>query len=135
MVFRSKVDTWLSCVLLIAAAMALWAAAATLRQDSGTGLLVAVVLVLIGAVLPMWILLGTAYSVESGTLRIRSGPFSWRISVDSIRGIEPSRSPVSSPALSLERLRVEYGAGKWILVSPADQRAFIAAIEHAKGAM
>jgi len=135
MVFRSKVDTWLSCVLLIAAAMALRAAATTLRQDSGTGLLVAVVLVLIGAILPMWILLGTVYSVESGTLRIRSGPFSWRIAVESIRAIEPSRSPVSSPALSLERLRVEYGAGKWVLVSPADQRAFIAAIEHAKGAM
>ncbi|MCC7548599.1 MAG: PH domain-containing protein [Burkholderiales bacterium] len=135
MIFRSKIDTWLSCVLVIAAAIALWAAAATVRQGSGTGLPVSIVVVLIGAVLPMWILLGTVYSIESGTLRIRSGPFSWRIPVASITSVEPSRSPVSSPALSLERLRVEYGAGKSILVSPADRQAFIAAIEHAKRAM
>lgn len=135
MIFRSKIDTWLSCVLVIAAAIALWAAAATVRQGSGTGLPVSIVVVLIGAVLPMWILLGTVYSIESGTLRIRSGPFSWRIPVASITSVEPSRSPVSSPALSLERLRVEYGAGKSILVSPVDRQAFIAAIEHAKRAM
>ncbi|MCW5658428.1 MAG: PH domain-containing protein [Burkholderiaceae bacterium] len=134
MVFRSKVDAWLVLVLVAAAVVALAAAGAAFRQTSGMALLAPVAVVAIGAALPIWILVSTAYVVESRTLHIRSGPFSWRIPVSSITSIKPSRSPISSPTLSLKRLRVEYGTGKSILVSPADQQAFMHAIEGAKNA-
>src|SRR5581483_3428103 len=67
-----------------------------------------------------WILASTRYIGSEGTLHVRSGPFAWRIPVSSITRITPTRSPISSPALSLRRLRVEYDAGKHILVSPVD---------------
>jgi hypothetical protein len=134
MEFRSKVDAWLVLVLVAAAVAALVTAGAALRQASGMALLAPVGVVAVGAALPIWILASTAYVVESGTLRIRSGPFTWRIPVSSITSIKPTSSPLSSPALSLKRLRVEYGTGKSILVSPADQQAFIRAIESAKNA-
>jgi len=134
MVFRSRVDTWLVLVLGAAVVATLVAAGATLRQVSGMALLVPLAVVAIGAVLPIWILASTAYVVESGTLYIRSGPFAWRIPISSITSIKPTSSPVSAPALSTKRLRVEYGAGKSVLVSPADQQAFIRAIEGAKNA-
>jgi hypothetical protein len=43
-----------------------------------------------------------------------------------------SRSPFSSPALSLDRLQIDYGAGKSILISPADKEGFIEAIEECR---
>ncbi len=134
MIFRSKVDAWLVVILVAAAVAALAAAASAFRQASGMALLAPVAVVAFGAALPIWILASTAYVVEGGALHVRSGPFSWRIPVSSITNIEPTRSLLSSPALSLERLRVEYGPGKSILVSPADQQAFIRAVEGAKHA-
>lgn len=134
MAFRSKVDTWLVLVLVAAALVALVVAGAASRQVSGIALLAPLAVLVVGAALPMWILASTTYVVESGTLHVRSGPFAWRIPVSSITSIRPTRSPLSSPALSLKRLRVEYGTGKSILVSPGDEQAFIRAIESAKNA-
>lgn len=132
MVFRSKIDTWLILVLVLSAAVALSAAGGTLRQTYGMALLVPISIVAIGAVLPMWILADTKYSILGGTLHIRSGPFSWKIPIASITSITPSSSLISSPALSLKRLRVEYGAGKSVLVSPIDPQGFIHAIDFLK---
>jgi hypothetical protein len=70
--------------------------------------------------------------IDDGILHIRSGPFAWHIPVASITSITPTTSPVSSPALSLQRLRLEYGEGQVILVSPADPQAFTAEIERHK---
>lgn len=134
MVFRSKVDSWLVLALVTAAIVALVAAGVAFRQVSGIALFVPVAVAAVGAAFPIWILTSTAYVVESGTLHIRSGPFSWRIPVSSITSIKPTRSSISSPALSLKRLCVEYGTGKSILISPVDQEAFMHAIEGAKSA-
>lgn len=132
MVFRSKIDTWLILVLALSAIVALSAAGSILRKTYGMALLVPISIVAIGALLPMWILAGTKYSLLGDTLHIRSGPFSWQIPIASITSITLSSSLISSPALSLRRLRVEYGAGKSVLVSPVDPQAFIHAIESAK---
>jgi hypothetical protein len=70
------------------------------------------------------ILRSTYYLIDTGTLVIRSSVFSWRVPIAEIRSITPTRSALSSPALSLDRLRIEYG-GKAIMVSPVDRRRFI----------
>lgn len=132
MVFRSRIDTWLVIVLVLSAAVALSAAGMLWRQGYGMALLLPVGIVGIGAALPIWILAGTRYSIVSAILHIRSGPFTWQIPIASITNITPSHSLISSPALSLRRLRVEYGAGKSVLVSPVDHQAFIHAIESAR---
>jgi hypothetical protein len=132
MLFRSKIDTWLVSVLVGAATLTLVAAGTALRQASEAAVLVTVLVITLGAVLPVWILASTTYRVEGGTLHVRSGPFRWHIPVSSITRIAPSNSNESAPALSLTRLRIEYGGGKSILVSPADQQAFLRAIERSK---
>ena len=132
MLFRSKIDAWLVIVLVGAATLVFVAAGTALRQASEVAVLVTVLVITLGAVLPVWILASTNYRVDGGTLHVRSGPFRWHIPVASITRIEPSNSFESAPALSLTRLRVDYGAGKSILVSPADQQAFLRAIEKSK---
>ena len=86
---------------------------------------------LLAVALPLWLLLGTFYRIDDEHLRIRSGPFRWTIRLRDITSVRPSRSPISSPALSLDRLEITYGAGQRILVSPRDHGAFIAAIGQA----
>lgn len=61
-------------------------------------------------------------------LLVRSGPFRWRIAIDGIESIRPSRSPLSSPALSLDRLEITYGGGRRLLISPEDREGFLEAI-------
>ena len=44
-----------------------------------------------------------------------------------IDAVEPARNPLSSPACSLDRLRIEYGA-KRIMISPLDKAGFLRAL-------
>jgi hypothetical protein len=48
----------------------------------------------------------------------------WRIRYAEISRVEPSASPLSSPACSLDRLLIEYGQRR-ILVSPLDRAVFV----------
>ena len=71
--------------------------------------------------------------IEDGELLIRSGPMRWRIPVQDIRRIEASRSWLSSPALSLDRLRIHHcratGRMRQVLVSPRDRQGFVQALQ------
>ncbi len=50
----------------------------------------------------------TYYVVENSTLVIKSLVFRWKINIDDIIQIEPTHNPLSSPALSLDRLKISY---------------------------
>ena len=79
-----------------------------------------------------WLLRSTYYEVqpEAQTLRIVSGPMVWKVPVQAITSVLPSSSPLSSPALSLDRLRVRYGKHDSVLISPADRAGFMTALLH-----
>ncbi len=129
--FKSKVDRWILVVLMLAVVaqvVGIGAAALQLKDPLGaTGL----ILVGIGvSALIIWLTLGTYYVVDRGTLRIVSGPFRWKVQIDDITTVEATRSPLSSPALSLDRLSIRYGKRKRIMVSPADKAGFLNAIGH-----
>jgi hypothetical protein len=129
MKFRSKVDIWLGTLIIAVAAMIVKAAWLMVKQPYG--LIETFMLVSIGAVFPVWILLSTSYEINRENLWVRSGPFTWKIRILSISRIEPSHSWMSSPALSLDRFRIEYGLGKVILVSPKESDRFLRAIRDA----
>lgn len=74
------------------------------------------------------VMFGTSYTIDRRVLTVRSGPFRWKVPLDEIESVEATRSPLSSPALSLDRLRVRYGKRRSILVSPADKERFLQAI-------
>ena len=76
----------------------------------------------------IWIMLGTWYFVDREVLKVVCGPIRWRIPLDEITSVERTRSPLSSPALSLDRLLIRYGKRRRIMVSPDDKDGFLAAI-------
>lgn len=81
----------------------------------------------------MSLLVNTKYTIDGDELLVRSGPMRWRIDIRSITRLERTGDPTSGPALSLDRVRIEYaknGKPKAILVSPADKEGFIAALRE-----
>lgn len=133
-VFPSKVDSWLAIVLTLSSVFSLAVSASMLTSGDARMLLVAAALVLIGAGLPLWLLLRTHYSLTATDLAIVSGPFRWHVPICDIRSVTPTRNPLSSPALSLDRLRIDYGTKKWLMISPRDKDGFLKALERRRSA-
>ncbi len=130
--FASKKDAWLILLgVLATVVVVLFLLPLALSSMTWTIKLPLLGLLSILIVLVPWVLWGTYYVVKEGTLNVRSGPFRWRINIADIHRVRSSRSPLSSPALSLDRLRIEYGESRHILVSPEDQEAFIKALGRA----
>jgi hypothetical protein len=126
--FKSKIDRWL--LFLLAAVMVfevvVMSLAAARAQDPGHAMFLAVTALAIVALIGS-MLIGTHYTVTGDILRVACGPFRWKVPIDAIDAVEATRSPLSSPALSLDRLRIRYG-GKRIMVSPSDKTGFLRAI-------
>ena len=127
-IFKSKVDFWLLVVIVITVLVSLGAAYLTMRQESWMSYIVALFITTFGAGLPVWLLVSTKYIVSEDSLRIKSGPFSWSIPISSISSVAETRNLLSSPALSLDRLVISYGAGETVMVSPANKENFRVAI-------
>jgi hypothetical protein len=100
--------------------------AATQAKHPGEAIAMIVAALAIVALLGS-MLVGTHYTVDGDTLRVACGPFRWKVPIDSIESVEATRNPLSSPALSLDRLRIRYGKRR-IIISPADKSGFLKAI-------
>ena len=129
MVFKSAIDGWYYAMMVVTAVVLTVALIGVLKS----GAMVGVVIILLAAVLsiglPLWLMVTTDYTVRTDVLDVKSGPFRWRIPRSEIHSIQPSRSLLSAPALSLNRLEIQYGQSKTILVSPANPERFREAIE------
>lgn len=129
-VFRSKRDGWL-VIALGGVIVALLLAAVPLLQKAFTGFLPAIpgLLLLTGSLALSASVMGiTRYIVSGEELFIRSGAFRWTVPIGSIESVSATDDPSSAPALSLERLRIEYvrdGSNREILVSPEDRQDFV----------
>lgn len=138
-VFMSKVDLGLVLVLLATIALVafvVWRALLVV-DDRTTRWLMAIVTIgcsIPALVIPVWVFIGTSYTFIGSDLVIRSGPARWDIPVASIEGLTPTRNLRSSPALSLDRLQIDYGDGERVLVSPKDKDAFLAELERRRAA-
>ena len=128
-VFRSKVDWWIRLLLGIAiAGIFVGSATVILEGADPVETTIALLACIAGFVLIVWVLIGTHYTVDRGTIIVRAGPMRWKIPIDEITAVEATKSPLSSPALSLDRLRIRYGKRRRIMISPADKAGFLEAI-------
>jgi hypothetical protein len=125
--YPSKMDTWLVVLLAIAALLPLGIALAALIagqwQAALAGLLPFAFLIALyaGLVFPM------RYGFEAEQLVICFGMARRRVPLAAIREVHPTSNPLSSPALSLDRLHVQYGDGLLgaVMISPADREGFL----------
>lgn len=82
---------------------------------------------LLGLMLAIHMLLNTWYRITAdGYLVAHCSIFpEKRIKIEEITAVERSAMPVSSYALSLDRLIIYQGSHPWLLVSPTDQQEFV----------
>lgn len=125
-VYRSQVDQWLLVVFALSALAAVGACLTLLYYGSYLEWMVGALTLMIGIGLPAWILNSTTYTLTTGFLVIRSGPFHWGVPLRQINKMTPTTNPLSSPALSLDRLKIDYSDVKSIMISPENRREFLA---------
>ena len=121
MYFPSKRDWWLG--LLIWGLVLLAAVPTLLKPGKGQFIIMIAVILFVG-----WIWFGTGYAISDDELRIGCGPFRQRIPLQEIKEIKKTRSPLSAPACSLDRMEIGYGKLKRVMISPADKENFIKTI-------
>ena len=127
--FKSKIDSWILIVLIAIIVVDLGVVIGIASHPQDPLVTTATILLCIAAMaLVASLLVRTHYSVDKDVLRIVSGPFRWTVALDQITSVSASRSPLSSPALSLDRLLIRYGKRRRIMVSPADKQGFLRAI-------
>ena len=110
--FNSAIDAWYWAVVLVTTIVMCAMLFVVVESDSpewSVGVLAFVGVVSIG--LPIWLAFSTIYQITDTHLFVRSGPFRWKIDLEEIQSVQPSRSMLSSPALSLNRLAIKYGGG------------------------
>ncbi|MDE0348680.1 MAG: PH domain-containing protein [Gammaproteobacteria bacterium] len=130
-VYRSKTTPWLVGVMVLAMVVLVGALWTAWRDGSPAEFAIAAPLHLLGLVL---VLSGfhVRYWIADSVLHVRASLFRWRIPVDSIISVTPSRSWMSAPALSLDRLAILHKKGT-VMISPRDEAAFLRELEQARG--
>lgn len=86
----------------------------------------ALLIIFLVVVFILQLFFNTYYVIEGSLLKIRSG-FLYRIDIDikTIKKIEESNSPLSSPAASFDRLEIIYNKFDSVLISPKEKKEFI----------
>ena len=125
--FKSKVDWWLGLILVVAPVATVMGAVAADAGIVGWLGVILVALIYGGLVFPM------RYVLEEDALVIRFGLVRSRIRYADIKAVTPTRNPLSSPALSLDRLHIDAGShlsgmGLGPNISPADKAGFLRAL-------
>ncbi len=129
--YMTKVDWWIGLILICSAAVLVGSALPFFLGPparSPWGLLVGAFCLAVAA----WscrIPFNTNYEIGPSALVIRSAGFCWRVPLDAITGVAPTRNPLSAPACSLDRLRVNYrnhrGRLRFVLISPREKDDFL----------
>ena len=131
MIFPSKKDFWLVLIVMGSGIVLLGVAADHFVtrgiNNPETWITSGVAILYVGVI---WLLAYPVYyEITPPNLLIRSGLLlRYQIPLLSIERIQPTRSPLSSPAWSLDRLRIEYsksGRKKAIMISPKDKEMFL----------
>ncbi|MCA9142614.1 MAG: PH domain-containing protein [Planctomycetales bacterium] len=127
-IYATKVDWWIGLILIFTLAVLIGSAfpfffgpPAQTPLGLGIGVLCLAIAVWIG-----WIPYNTNYEIGQTQLIVRSAGFRWRVPLDAIVEVFPTHNPLSSPACSLDRLRMNYrnrkGRMKFVLISPREGR-------------
>ena len=124
MIRPSKIDIWIA-LLLVAGPLILVNLGIYLHKtgEEQNSLICISAGILIGVV--TWILaFPCQYTLEDKSLLAQSGILKWRIPYAEIQTVELSNSILSGPALSLQRIEVQYDRGR-ILISPNERDLFL----------
>lgn len=124
--YPTAIDAWIVVVTLAAVGAALAEAVVVFPTSPSAAFLSMTIVVLVAGFVGS-LSYPCEYLLEADHLLIRAGFARWRIPYARITAVAPSRSPWAGPALSLRRVKIDYGR-RFVLVSPRDREGFIEAL-------
>lgn len=124
--YPTAIDAWIVAVTLAAIGFALAEAIVVFPTSPSAAFLSMTIVVLVAGFVGAFSY-PCEYLLEADHLLIRAGFARWRIPYARITGIAPSRSVWAGPALSLRRVKIDYGR-RFVLVSPRDREGFVEAL-------
>lgn len=122
--FRSKVDPILVVPAVVGLGLPLLLVIGGLAEGRPLAGAVIPILLLI-AIAPLFLI---SYQITDDEIIVRQGWLRWRMRLERIQVLKATRQMWSAPALSLDRIEIRTDRGLWLMVSPADKAAFVAAI-------
>lgn len=130
-IFASKIDFWIALILWVGSLSLIliplwewrWG-----KSDSRMRNILTMVILLPFAALMLMPFFGTKYTLTDSQLYVDSGLSTQTIELTDITHITPTRSMTSAPALSLDRLEINYQKTS-ILISPKDKSRFYQEIQ------
>ena len=133
--YKSKVDWWLAILLALPPIASMIVTILAIQRGNpmemilGIGSMLFLAGIYFGLVFPM------RYGIGSSHLIIRYGIFRQHVQFNDIVEVRPTRNPLSSPALSLDRLHIQFGSGifKAVMISPTQREQFLADIAKSAG--
>ncbi len=123
--YPSKVDAWLAVALAMAPLMTTGAVVGAVIAGDGVWIAALAMLFIValyaGLVVPM------RYGMDDTHVIVRHGLVRQRIPLAAITEVSPTRNPLSSPALSLDRIEIKFGDGffKSARISPEPRAEFL----------
>jgi hypothetical protein len=129
--YASEFDLWVRLVLILVPVVSVGTVVVA-ALSSGEGIVAALISLLIVAGIYGGLLFPLYYRLESTGLLVRFGLVRQHIPYDTITSVRPTRNALSSPALSLRRLRIDYGRS-FVMISPVRRDEFLASLASRAG--
>ena len=125
--FPSKRDLWISIVVWTSVlVMAICIAPLWVKPADWVTRVWVTVLLIASILLSLGVLYGTKYTLHEDHLLVQSGPVRWRVPYEMITKVSPSRSLLSGPACSLDRLLISRSDRLiGLVISPVDKEQFL----------
>ena len=133
-VYRSKVDLWLGGILVGSIIMMLWVSIAPIvKEGRADWFVIGTTVITLLIILPLFAI---KYVMYDDHLLISMSIYGKvRVRYENIQKMTKTFNPISSAALSLKRLQIDYvenGVRQMILISPKDRDVFMDEIEKRK---
>ena len=134
--YKSKVNILFPMALAATYALAVFVCITVVRAGGLMWLLLPLFVIAVAAV-GTWMLFGTEYRIDANALYAKCGPFGWRIPLRNIRRVDTDLGILSTilvvansgsacAMLSFDRVRIDFGVGRSLNISPADKQRFLA---------
>lgn len=118
LLFSSKKDLWVTIIIW---GVSLFGIIIPLLNGE---IIVLLIMMLLAALL-LWFWFKTDYKIENDKIKIRYGPIRQTVHIQDIKLIVKAKTPLTAPALSMDRIQITCGKFDIVSISPVNQREFI----------
>jgi hypothetical protein len=128
MIYKSKKDTWLIVVIMASMLVAVVAGANLILFAPAIWERAMGMVILFAILIPILLTAPVSYTIDRDNIHVRGGYKYWTIPIQNILAVRPSRLWIASPALSMDRLEIEYKdweGTSLLLISPERTDQFL----------